>query len=292
MAFITNSKARSIIFNTDIDGKQQYTGILYKKNIDFFSIKEKNQLLGYKELVQDPDKFFSSIYIKIQKQDNNNFVFTGGTPSYHEDANCERITSDYINFEIPTEILERGEEAKISYRSWFKDNMHLLDTDQELFTLHLNSKFGLTESVKPIELKNQGIYSQDNLNLEELEKRIDEYLDQESELYESSDFEMKSIIDKFKQKTWLGKSKKPILGNNSSHSDQELKAFMRAYDSQFKRPVFELLQTYFRVYYNKELKFEGKLLEQLGFKPCSKCCKENTTPQVSTEIIPDDDLPF
>jgi hypothetical protein len=292
VAFITNSKARSIIFNTEIDGKQLYTGTLYKKEIDFFSIKEKNQLLGYKELVQDPDKFFSSIYVKIQKQDNSNLVFTGGTPSYHEDANCERIKSDYINFEIPEEIIQRGEEAKISYRSWFKDNIHLLDTNKDLFAAHLNLKFGLNESVKSIELKNQGIFSQDNLNLEELESRIEEYLDQESELYNSSDFEMQSIIRRFKQKTWLGKSSKPILGNNTGRSDQELKIFMRAYDTQFKKPVFELLQTYFRIYYNPDLKFEGKLLEQLGFKPCSKCCKENYNPIPNETNLEGDDLPF
>ncbi|MFA9221003.1 MAG: hypothetical protein ACEQSL_07440, partial [Sediminibacterium sp.] len=258
MAFITKSNSNKIIRKIDFSTDQTFLGSIYKKPIDFFSSKEKNQILGYKELVQHPEQFIDSIYQKLTKKDNSDLIFDGGNPAYHNDSNCERIKSDYINFKIPEEIILRGEDIKREFRSWFKDNLALLNSDKELFQYHLQMKFGLTEIINPIEMKNGGVDFQENLNLEELESRIEQYLKDSDDLYNSSDSEMKLIIDKFKQKTWLAYSKSPVFGNSTRYSDDELKMFMRQYDTKFKKPVYELLQHYYRVLYNPDLKFEGQ----------------------------------
>ena len=39
----------------------------------------------------------------------------------------------------------------------------------------------------------------------------------------------------------------------------------------YKVPIKDLLMHYFRVKFNPNLGFDGHLLDQLGFKPCSNC---------------------
>jgi hypothetical protein len=78
----------------------------------------------------------------------------------------------------------------------------------------------------------------------------------------------------------------------------EIKEFLKKYDVQFKIPAKDLLIEYFRVKFNPELKFEGKLLEQLVFKLCGLCYNENLHDTVD-DFVPfvgdidiTDDLPF
>ena len=44
-------------------------------------------------------------------------------------------------------------------------------------------------------------------------------------------------------------------------------------DNDFKKPFIHYLQEYNRIKFNPDLVFDQKVLDQLGFKPCSECCK-------------------
>ena len=46
--------------------------------------------------------------------------------------------------------------------------------------------------------------------------------------------------------------------------------------NEYKNQLKDLLKTYFRVKFNGDLKFEGHLLVQLGFKPCRQCFDAET----------------
>ena len=103
----------------------------------------------------------------------------------------------------------------------------------------------------------------------------------------------KEIISRFQKYTFLAYSTKDIQNNNTRFTDEAIKKFLKQYDVHFKRPIKDLLIEYYRVLHNPDLKFEGNLLEQLGFRPCGACHNENTTQQEPTEIENEDyDLPF
>ena len=103
--------------------------------------------------------------------------------------------------------------------------------------------------------------------------------------------EKKEIIRRFQKYTFLAYSSNDIQNNNTKFSDETIKKFLKQYDIHFKRPIKDLLIEYYRVLYNPDLKFEGNLLEQLGFKPCRNCHIENNQ-KLSTESNDNDTIDF
>ncbi|MBK6964927.1 MAG: hypothetical protein IPH20_13565 [Bacteroidales bacterium] len=61
-------------------------------------------------------------YTPLKIVDSKVFVFEGGKPSYHKFEDCERLSSNFTNYRIPDAIKEKGEEAIIEFRTWFKEN--------------------------------------------------------------------------------------------------------------------------------------------------------------------------
>ncbi len=293
MAYLTKSNSLKIIASIDFKQIGNLQGEVYKKPIYFFSDFEKNNLLGLKELLKDPETFIHEFYVPIENTDNLRYVYEGGKPAYHANPDCERLNSNYRNFEIPEEIRERGKEEVVKFRGWFKENQYLLEKP-EIFVARLQMAFGVTMNPKSIDYENSGVVIQENLNLEELENRINKYIAEAGQYYNNADQEKKDIIRSFQKFTFLAYSKKSIQKNYTRFSDEALKKFLKQYDVHFKRPIKDLLIEYYRVLHNPDLKFEGNLLEQLGFRPCSSCHNQNTdnTLTEKNNKLEDDDLPF
>lgn len=293
MAYLTKSNSLKIIARIDFKQIGNLQGEVYKKPIYFFSDYEKNNLLGLKELLKDPETFIQEFYVPIENTDNLRYVYEGGKPAYHAKPDCDRLNSNYKNFEIPEEIREKGKDEVLKFRSWFKENQYLLEKP-DVFVARLQMAFGVTMNPKAIDYENSGVEVKENLNLEELEKRINKFISDAGQYFNNADQEKKDIIRRFQKYTFLAYSNKDIQNNNTRFSDEALKKFLKQYDVHFKRPIKDLLIEYYRVLHNPDLKFEGNLLEQLGFRPCGSCHNENsnnTTTENNNEIE-DDDLPF
>lgn len=270
MVFITLANSNRILANLDFKDSKILKGPVYIKPIKFFNSKETHTLLSLMELLKNPEQFISECYVKIKNTDTLKYVFEGIPPAYHLTPNCKRINSKYINFEIPDEIKVKGLNEIMKFRNWFKANQEFLEKP-DMFSLKLQQSFGIQIEVKEINYKNSGHEIKDNLDLEALEIRINKYLSEADEYFNNSDYKKKNVIIQFQKLTFLAYSKKPIYNNNSGYSDQAIKKFLLEYDRHFKRPVKDLLFEYYKVKYNPDLKFEGYLLEQLGFKPCHEC---------------------
>ncbi len=283
MAYLTISNSIQIL--RKIDGKQfkNVRGSIYKKPIYFFSKYEENILLGLQELWKNPENFIAVYYVPIETKDKFKYVFEGGKPAYHYDATCERLTSNFTNFEIPAEIKEKGYEEVQRFRKWFKQSMYLMEKP-EIFTMRLFHAFNIQVNPKAIEYDNSGVEEKENLNLRELEKRIDRILRDAGQFWHQN-LDKQAIIRRFQKYTFLGYKHEEIYNNDTGLSDLELKDFLKLYDIQFKRPLRDLLIEYYRVKLNPSLQFEGRLLEQLGFKPC-KSCQGDMGNKVYKEIRP------
>ena len=96
--------------------------------------------------------------------------------------------------------------------------------------------------------------------MNELEKQIDKLIFR-SEEYRNKDPETKEIIEKYG------------YGTHRRKESQTKGSPLYEWHHTYKSGLKELLQEYFRVKFNPNLSFDGKLLEELGFKPCTHCSR-------------------
>jgi hypothetical protein len=273
MAYITISNSLKILKNLDFEAIGDFGGDVYVKPIYFFSKYEENNLLFLKQLLKNPEKFIKEYYVPIVVTDNFKYVYEGTQPAYHFYSGCDRLISNYKNFEIPEEIRKRSKEEILRFRKWFKVNEYLLEKP-EIFAARLHLAFNVMVNPKEIDYANSGVEVKENLNLEELEKRINQYLSDAGVFFRSANEEKKEILRKYQKYTFLAYTSKKLKNNTTPFDDQTIKNILKQYDIRFKRPVKELLIEYYRIKHNPDLKFEGQLLEQLGFKPCAACQQE------------------
>lgn len=270
--FITKSNLNSIISSLEENNQSETfdKSNVYKWDIYFLNKKDIERLHKQREFLRDPENLYK-IYKKRTKTDSKKYIYEGMQPAYHEISDCEYIRSNFKNYEIPDEIKERGDFEIEKFRKWFKQNQTYLENKPDLFVAKLQIAFDLNIVPRVVESENTGITNIENMNLNELEIKIDSILRSAATFYNDNP-DKKAVIKRFQKITFLAFKKTPIEENNTTLNDEELKSFLKEYDRNFKKPVIELLLQYYMVKYNPELKFEGLLLDQLGFKKCQKCC--------------------
>ena len=82
---------------------------------------EIEYLFKYRNILKDEKNFYAEYYSVIpEKKDSKEFVFDiGGKTKYHLTSACKLINKDYLDFNIPEEIRELGDDAIDEYRNWF-----------------------------------------------------------------------------------------------------------------------------------------------------------------------------
>lgn len=267
MSYITISNALSILFETDIKSIE-IEGSIYKKPIYFFNYFEVNRLLAIQKLIADPEEFLTSYYKPIEKKDSFTLVFEGKAPAFHHDANCERLNSDYKNFLIPEKIKRQGKTAILGFRNWFKENQTLLDKPA-VFAMRFHLKWGYELNPKNIQYENSGISEFEDFSPKEIEEKIDELLKKAGKMYKENTV----ILSKYNKYSYLGFSKEPLKDNKTGFSDEEVKKVLRVFELEIKKKIMPIIISYYRVTLNKDLNLHENVLKQLGFVPCSFCCK-------------------
>lgn len=278
MAYITNFNASRILQQADLKGIKIQERGLFRKSIYFFNWYEELFLKVYQEMLENPEYFFGKVYQKIEGE-RDEYIFTSPpkAPAYHESLDCPLLHSDYKNFIIPEEIRNRGPEKVSEFRKWFSTNQDLYEKDAALFQMRLNAKWKIVVPLNEIEKSNSGVVEIKNQSLTELIAKISELLDQARNFVNSSS-KNKQMLSTYHQKyAYLGLREDPLEKNNTPYPDEDLKDKMEYFEKNFKRPVKNLLLEYYRMTFNPDLQFDGKLLEGVGFTACSQCAGEFST---------------
>lgn len=269
MAYITNANLKRIVFNTDIKNLN-ITGQLYKIPIYFFSRYEEKELLAIQELLKDPEKYFTQIYIPIPEgHDTFTMVYEGKQPCFHADDDCDLLNSEYHNFMVPERIREQGKDKVKEFRAWFKSHEHLLN-NKEVWEFHFALRWGFIVRVEEIVKGNSGITSFDNYSIEDLEAQIDTLIKEAGRYYYASP-KNTTILKQYGKATHLGKSIKKLEDNTTGYSDAEVKAFLNAYYNTYKAPLKKMLIEYYRLKLNPNIELSGQILHRLGFRACVHC---------------------
>lgn len=286
MAYISKYNSNRIIWKIDFSNVN-FDGEVYKKPIYyFFSKYEEQSLLAIQELLKNPERFFNDYFTILNRTDSYHYVFENITPAYHNSINCPRLHSSFQNFIIPDEIKERGVKEIVKYRAWFKDVEYLLEGDDknkiEIFKKSCRKEFALSLPPEIIIIKNSGSIEIYDTDLDSIESKIDDLLKRAGIFYNRCE-KHTIILRRFSKLTFLANSPDPINGNTTKYTDKEVKELLAQYAEEFKHPLMHLLREWYRIKYNPELKFEGKLLQQLGFKACGTCFSSDIIVEVHNE---------
>lgn len=268
MAFITSHNSYKIVTRNNFKNVN-LEGEIYKYKIYIFSNYEEKCLLAIQELMKNPENYFTKIYDPITAHDSKKYVYKEQLPAYHIYSDCERLTSNFTNFELPQEIKERGDEEIERFRKWFIENSHLLETP-DAFVMRLELAFKIKYNPKSINYENSGFAEYVNLTIEQLEISIDNLLKEAGRYYYASE-KNTTILKAFGKNSGIAYSDNPLNNNYSQYSDDEIKEFLKDYHKRFKLPLKKLLIEYYRVKLNPKLDFAENLLEALGFKKCGSC---------------------
>jgi hypothetical protein len=220
--------------------------------------RELKFLAKAKKALQNID-FATDMHIRMKiKEDTKTWAFEGGSSSYHSSPSCPRLTANYLNLEIPPEIKHKGDAKIAKFRDFCKQHRALLEEDEPRFRSKLEARFLLKTRPEKIYKDNSGSEEQPNLDLADCKKRIDELLKDAEEFRNENEESRKIIRD---------------LGYGTDRCKEALQegSILNIWHNEYKSELKKHLITYFRVKFNPDLSFEGKLLDSLGFSPCHSC---------------------
>ena len=288
MAYITNFNFRRILQGIRINDedvgctRDVFDGLIKNDSfwVDIFNKFEKRSLLFFMECMMDPNiiKNLQSFKGIGQREDTYTYVYEIQQPCYHLNPECEYLHSSYENYYIPKEIREKGSDTVIEYRSWFNENRELFEKklekkDFETLEYRIKMKFDVKveekELEKAVSRANSGVGVMYN-NLDEIKVAIKDMVDKMID-YENQSPRYKTILYHYRKRAYLGTKDEPIEGIKMSYSSDDIKFVLREFEENYKAPLTELLQTYYRIKYNPDLEFEQSVLEKLGFRKCSFC---------------------
>jgi hypothetical protein len=192
MVYITTANYNSILYKIDINSLN-LNGIIYKEPIYFFNKFEENSMLAIKELCLNSENFLTKYYKPRVTIDTLSLIFEGKAPAYHKSIECNRMSSNYENFEIPELIREQGEQVVKEFRKWFLKNQHLLEKP-DIFIERLRLKWRIVSNLKSINKDNRGYTKLENITPKKLEQKIDKLIKRANRLYYEEPEILKSLI--------------------------------------------------------------------------------------------------
>jgi len=305
MAYLTNYTFNKLCKRLDIKQEidlQAFIDYIYKDEslFYFFNKLELKYLFNYKNLLENDEKYIVEYYQKVpQRRDTKSYVFEKpGKLKYHLTNECEFLKQDYIDFHIPQDIIDLGDNVVEEFRNWFKLKKYAekyfqgkLDVSKVVFDY--NMRFTPKYNLKPlnesyklvIELPNSkvhDIHSEFNYNaflnnIEEIKKKrtfrfqckVTRTLSKFDFLINKTDKEIKDRIAEVYSDKFI-----------ENYGLDNLKDLFR-YSLKLKRELLKNLTAYFKwSFENKNLNIDELTLDKFELKCCS-CCKENILNEIN-----------
>ncbi|MDA7762296.1 hypothetical protein N8927_03820 [Crocinitomicaceae bacterium] len=259
---------------------------------------EVEYLFKYRNILKDEKSFYEEYYSVIpEKEDTKEFVFDkGGKTKYHHTSACELIKKDYLDFNIPVEIRELGDDAIHEYRDWFQhqgyaEQYKLGKLDKNKIIRNFNGKYPSKYGFKPIaENSNILIVEVPNSNNKEIKTKfnLDEFKEKIDVLKAKWEYEFQSKtavkFSKFKHLLTatddeINDKMTEVLASDRYRSEDFIANYginnlkkKFAIAKKLNNEIISELLTYFKWTYNIDSKdFDTLTLEKFGLKCCYKC---------------------
>ncbi len=264
--FITTFNSKRILRQFDIENST-LNELITEIEFKWFHEYEVKHLLALKNLYIDINKFLM-MYDRIKNQDTLTYFEEGNKPAYHKSLTCQKLNSSFNNFRFTKEMKERKIENEV--REWYKEQKKKynieIKKDRDIIISNCKLKFKLNELPEFISYDNSGYEKIINYSLEEIKKILNNAISRTNYYYQSNN-EIKEILDKFGSLVYLEDYKIKGIEIIPVHSRYIIEDFVRNYKSK----VAYWLGEYYRVAFNKNIEFNGQILETIGFQECSMC---------------------
>lgn len=264
MAFITKSNARHLEYQTNRHSVEKIlVEDLYKLSLWMLTKKEQQWLAAARMFYENPDFYIKHIYVKVERPKGpSNLVYVAGQPAYHARKECDVLSRDYLNYEIPPEIVGRGEPVVVQFREWWKSEQTLLNSDPKRFLEKMGIRWLLKNppNLRSIEADNSGVEVVENRELSEVESEIDNLI----EFMGSVRADRPELIDKYGKRTFMVKNGSIDIENADDRST------LVDWDKR-KDTLKDRMRLYFQLRFNPDLEMKGTVLESVGFRPCAHC---------------------
>jgi len=304
LAFVTKNVFHQLITYIVPQREEEITKPFFIENIygrgelyHFFYQHELQRLYAYKQILENQNNL-SYYTFNEKKKDNFRFVFyKGGYLKYHTNFQCESLSKDFLDFNVPPEVQKRGEDLVNTYRGWFKTMKFREKFENEEIINHqivnaYNNVFSVTHNIEPKlnigykliqEVKKSGtVYLEGAFDKKGFEKELDEIIEYRFSICNSDTSKFLAKADYMRN--WKNKDiveKINLLSENypsAIHSDiiknygvENLKIFWSLH-YKLKSRVNFLLGKYFRWSYQfHKMDFDRLTLEDFGLRCCSFC---------------------
>lgn len=263
MSYITKNNARQIEFQVNrTEIEKIMLDDLYKLSLWMLTKKEQQWLAAARTFYENPEFYVARIYQKIEKKENLSLVYAGGSPAYHARKDCEALTQDYINYEIPVEIVHRGESVVHAFREWWVSEKQTLEDNPSRFLELMSIRWLLKNppSLHSISANNSGVKSFENPDIAVVESDIDNLIGLMNEINRANH----DLIKDFGRRAFY--IKRGIIEIDSPGD----RAILDDWDDK-KSLLKQKLRLFFQLRFNPDLALDGSLLESIGFKRCQRC---------------------
>jgi hypothetical protein len=219
---------------------------VFKQTCELLSSKNGNQTT------------FETFSIPEVKATTTRWALEVRNPAYHLDASCERLSQDYLNVEVPQQVIDKGDAEVSRFRVFCSQHANLGRQNPRRYLELLEAHFFLQVSLKSVLLDNSGVSHFGENDTSQIKQQIDQLMSS-ADVFRFRDSETaKGIANK----------------GYGTHKVKEAKIPghpLHTWHNQFKEPLKAALRKYFMVKFNPSLSFDKGLLGQLGFNCCQQC---------------------
>lgn len=263
MSFITKNNARQLEYQVNRSEIEKIMlDDLYKLSLWMLTKKEQQWLAAARMFYENPGFYVAHIYQKVEKTKTPNLVYFGGPPAYHASQDCEALKQDYVNYEVPVEIMRRGDSVVEEFREWWKSEEQMLSSEPSRFLERMSIRWLLQNppSLNSITADNSGVKKLENPDISVVEAEIDALIRMMNEIRVANP----ALIKEYGKRVFA--VRQGILSVESS-TDREVLEKWEDHKTLLKRK----LRLFFQLRFNPDLELSGSVLESLGFRKCKRC---------------------
>ncbi len=263
MAFITKNNARQLEYQVN---KSEIEKImlddLYKLSLWMLTKKEQQWLGAARMFYENPEFYVDHIFQKSEKKTDSNMVYVAGSPAYHAKLDCTVLKQDYVNYLIPPEIINRGDDTVRAFREWWKSEEQLLSSNPNRFFERMSVRWLLINppSMQSISANNSGVHRLENPDITRVEMEIDQIIKSMNVIMKSNSL----LIKDYGKRTFAVRNGTISIENKSDRN------VLDDWDSK-KELLKRKLRLFFQIRFNPNLEISGSVLDSLGYKKCKQC---------------------
>lgn len=302
MAFLTNHTfgklCRKVEINKDID-LDVFIKHVYDDPAIYYMLNslERKYLFKFRALLENEGNFFVQYYKEVpEREDKKQYVYeSAGKLKYHTSRDCHFITKDFVDFVVPQEIRDLGDDAVEEYRQWFKDKGyadqyfdHRLKPEKVVVSYNLKfpSQLGvapLNEGFKLIEERpnSNNITIEESFDYDKFLEELEEWKDHYRNVFSCkvlrtlSKYQYLLRHDDDKVNEMLSQIFSPEFVPN--YGIDGVREKLR-YSREIKQHVIHLLVDYFKwTFKANDKNFDSLTLESFGLECCGNCKKNEVS---------------